>query len=230
MVGEFVINISIKFMLDQNVYRLIKNVTIKTSDGTTQIDHILVSKFGIFVIETKNYAGWIFGDPKQKMWTQKIFKKTSKFQNPLHQNYKHTKTLEESLGLPSDKVLSLIVFVGDSTFKTPMPDNVVQSGQFLQFIKSKTDILFSDIEVSNITTRIQNICLNPSFSVHREHVRHVNNIVNLKRKKETVKLTPRCPKCERELLVKTMNEEGIDQKYWSCSGHPECLFSYKLLP
>ena len=65
--------------------------------------------------------GWIFGTANQKNWTQKICKHTNKFQNPLHQNYKHVKTLEALLDTPSAANHSLVVFVGDSTFKTDMP-------------------------------------------------------------------------------------------------------------
>ena len=91
VMGEVIINLSAKFFLDREIYHLIKNVTLPVDDGTTQIDHIIVSRFGIFVIETKNMKGWIFGDAKQKMWMQKIYKHTTKFQNPLFQNYKHVK-------------------------------------------------------------------------------------------------------------------------------------------
>jgi|TARA_A200000159_G_scaffold38471_1_gene34845 restriction system protein len=106
-------------MLNPNTYHLIKNVTLPTDDGSTQIDHIIVSKFGVFVVETKNMKGWIFGNPKQRMWTQKLYKHSSKFQNPLHQNYKHVQTLVSVLGLNDDQVHSVIVFVGDSKAELP---------------------------------------------------------------------------------------------------------------
>jgi len=73
IIGEFLVNISANLKLDKNKYHLIKNVTLPTEDGTTQIDHIIVSEYGIFVVETKNMKGWIFGDEKQKYWTQKIY-------------------------------------------------------------------------------------------------------------------------------------------------------------
>ena len=113
IIGEFLVNTSSKIKLDKDKYHLIKNVTLPTEDGTTQIDHIIVSEYGIFVVETKNMKGWIFGDEKQKYWTQKIYKNTNKFQNPLHQNYKHIKTIENALGVDKDKIFSLIVFAGD---------------------------------------------------------------------------------------------------------------------
>ena len=83
VLGEFLVNFLLKKYLPKEKYTLIKNVTLPTDDGTTQIDHIVVSEFGLFVIETKNMKGWIFGNAKQKQWTQKIFKYSGKFQNPL---------------------------------------------------------------------------------------------------------------------------------------------------
>ncbi|SEL62671.1 nuclease-related domain-containing protein [Ectothiorhodospira marina] len=118
LMGEFFVNLSVRFLLDKNQYHLIKNVTLPTENGTTQIDHIIVSVFGVFVVETKNMKGWIFGKPNQKTWTQKIYKHSSQFQNPLHQNYKHVKTVESLLGLNEQQVHSVVVFVGDSKFKT----------------------------------------------------------------------------------------------------------------
>src|SRR5690554_2949828 len=84
--GEFLVNASARLLLDKSRYHLVKNVTLPTTDdGTTQIDHVLVSEFGVFVVETKNMKGWIFGNPHQRFWTQKIYRSNYKFQNPLHQ-------------------------------------------------------------------------------------------------------------------------------------------------
>jgi hypothetical protein len=55
-------------------YHLMNHITIQMKDGTTQVDHILVSRFGVFVIETKNYTGWIFANAEQKSWTQVLFR------------------------------------------------------------------------------------------------------------------------------------------------------------
>lgn len=191
ILGEFTINLSAKLFLDKEQYHLIKNVTLPTEDGSTQIDHIIVSKFGVFVVETKNMKGWIFGNSNQKTWTQKIYKHTSKFQNPLHQNYKHTKTLESLLGLTDQQIHSVIVFIGDSTFKTDMPENVTYGGGYLRYIKSKTQPVLTESEVNEITSKIESGRLTPSFKINREHVAHVRNIVAEKESNNT----KACPKC-----------------------------------
>lgn len=180
VVGEFFVNVGAKIFLDKEQYHLIKNVTLLTEDGTTQIDHIIVSKFGVFVVETKNMKGWIFGSSNQKTWTQKIYKHSSKFQNPLHQNYKHTKILESLLGLSDAQIFSVIVFVGDSTFKTDMPENVTYGKDYIRFIKSKTSPALTDSQVKEITKKIETGRLTPSFKTNREHVKHVQSIVEKK--------------------------------------------------
>lgn len=180
ILGEFFVNFLAKLMLDKNEYHLIKNVTLPTEDGTTQIDHIIVSAYGVFVIETKNMKGWIFGNPNQKTWTQKIYKHSNKFQNPLHQNYKHVKTLKSLLGLKENQVHSLVIFVGDSTFKTKLPENVRHARGYITYIKSKKERVLSPIEVEKIISNIETSRLVPSLKTHREHVKHVKTIVNKK--------------------------------------------------
>ncbi|MCU5577189.1 nuclease-related domain-containing protein [Bacillus wiedmannii] len=81
--------------LDPKSYYVLHDVTVHTEYGdTTQIDHIVIAETGVFVIETKNYEGWIYGSEKSARWTQGIFRKKSSFQNPFRQNYKHIKTIE----------------------------------------------------------------------------------------------------------------------------------------
>jgi restriction system protein len=179
--GEVIINITTSLFLDKKKYHLIKNVTLPTEDGTTQIDHIIVSQYGIFVVETKNMKGWIFGSPDKKMWTQTIFKHKTRFQNPLHQNYKHIKTLEKILDISPDKIFSVIVFVGDATFKTPMPANVTYPRGYIKFIKSQKNTLLSEIEVRKTIEMIESGRLERSLKTHRDHVQHVKNIVQEKR-------------------------------------------------
>lgn len=217
LLGEMLVNFAANVRLDKQKYHLIKNVTLPTEDGTTQIDHIVVSEFGIFVIETKNMNGWIFGDEKQKTWTQKIYKQTNKFQNPLHQNYKHVKTIESALGIDHSKIFSLIVFVGNSTFKTEMPKNVTYAGGFIGYIESKKDKIISQNEVSQIVSAIESGRLSRTLKTHREHIKHVQDIV---KERENTNL---CPKCGSELVLRTA-KQGANKgnEFYGCSNYPKC--------
>lgn len=233
--GEFLVNVTAALFLDKSKYHLIKNVTLPTEDGTTQIDHIIVSVYGVFVVETKNIRGWIFGDKNQKTWTQKIFKHSSRFQNPLHQNHKHVKTLETLLDLTDKQVHSLVVFVGDSTFKTAMPENVTYGGGYVKYIKSKKTPVLTESEVVTITSTIGKDRLAPSFKTNKEHVAHVKKIITEKQinkdsagykdniNEDMISDIPDCPKCGSPMkLRETKRGENIGQRFYGCTSFPKC--------
>ncbi len=141
----------------------------------------------------------------------------SKFQNPLYQNYKHVKTLESLLGLSDQQIHSLIVFVGESTFKTEMPANVTHGIGYIRFIKSKTLPVLSAGEITDIVTKIATGRLAPSFKTNREHVEHVKNIVSEKQS------TTRCPKCGSSMVMREASKgANKGNKFLGCSQYPQC--------
>lgn len=220
--GEFLVN-KLLSQLPVTKYKLVKDVTLPTEDGTTQIDHVVVSKFGIFVVETKNIKGWIFGSKHQKQWTQKIYKHTSKFQNPLHQNYKHVKTLESLLGIEGNKLHSVVVFIGDSSFKTEMPENVTYARGCIEYIKKFNEVVFSDDEHNQIIERLEHIKLKRGIVTDIQHQRHVKELVALK------EASKHCPHCGSKMLVrKAKHGENKGKQFWGCSTFPKCRSMEKL--
>ncbi|SFK36709.1 Nuclease-related domain-containing protein [Desulfomicrobium apsheronum] len=172
--GEFLVRQTVSTQLDKDDYRQFHDVTLPTADGTTQIDHIIVSIYGIFVIETKNMGGWIFGDPNHPKWTQTFGKSKKSFQNPLRQNYKHIKELESLLQIGEDKLFSVVVFAGDAEFKTDMPDNVIHRGRLARHILAKNTPLMTESEVQRILLKINGTMLERSQETSRQHVRNLN--------------------------------------------------------
>ena len=170
--GEAQVKLAAKLRLPADTYHAIHNVTLPTADGSTQIDHIFVSRYGVFVVETKNMKGRIFGSKDQAQWTQKLYKNSYKFQNPLRQNYKHIKTLEEILSVSEDNMHSIITFTGDAQFKTPMPKNVTRNSGFITHIKSFKTEVFSEAQVQELIAKILSTRLAPSIKTSREHVRN----------------------------------------------------------
>jgi len=106
--GELQVRVRAHFLLDKAIYHRVHDVTLPTPDGTTQIDHVFVSRYGLFVLETKNMRGWIFGGENKSEWTQTNFSKKVRFQNPLRQNYKHVKALEAALQVPPETMHSVV--------------------------------------------------------------------------------------------------------------------------
>jgi restriction system protein len=173
--GESIVSKAAGKYLDEKTYQLIDNVTLIAGDGTTQIDHIIVSIYGVFVIETKNMKGWIFGSEKQKTWTQVIFKDKYKFQNPLRQNYKHVKVLQNLLKLRQDQFFSIIVFIGDCEIKTDLPDNVTVGLDYIDYILNKSKRVLTDKEVEITTNIIQNSRMEDSKETDNYHIQNLRN-------------------------------------------------------
>jgi restriction system protein len=159
-IGELLVRVFAHWRLDRHIYR----VTLNTPDGTTQIDHVFLSVHGIFVLETKNMSGWIFGTEQQAQWTQKFPRRSFKFQNPLRQNYKHLKALEATLSVSPAHLHSVITFVGGSTFKTAMPANVTRGIGFIRYIKSFRQAVFSETEVDGMLQALKTGRLAPSVA------------------------------------------------------------------
>ncbi|MEP4546692.1 MAG: NERD domain-containing protein [Saccharospirillum sp.] len=203
--------------LPKDDYVTLNDVTIPTQDGTTQVDHIVVSIYGVFVVETKNMKGWIFGSVNQRQWTQKIYRHSSKFQNPLHQNYKHVKVLESSLGLPPEITHSLVLFVGDSTFKTQMPSNVTTARAGVRFIQSfETKVLDHD-QVTDLVTNISNLRLQKSRATNKAHIRHIESII------EEKTFGKNCPHCGADMVLRESKKgHNAGDAFWGCSRYPKC--------
>lgn len=216
VLGEALVRFVAKLRLPANTYHPIHNVTLPTPDGSTQIDHIFVSCFGIFVVETKNMKGWIFGGENQSQWTQKIFKKSFKFQNPLRQNYKHTKTLESALEISPEVIHSIVAFAGESTFKSPMPANVTRGVGYITYIKSFRDPVLSEAEVQKIVAQIQSGRLEPSWGTNRRHVQQLKT-------RSDPNAERACPKCGSGMVFRTAKHgDNAGKQFWGCSAYPKC--------
>lgn len=172
LMGELLVVSLAKVFLSKK-YHALHNVTLPTDCGTTQIDHIYVSRFGVFVVETKNMKGWIFGGERQPQWTQSFYKNKYRFQNPIRQNYKHIKELSAVLNIPMAKLHSVIVFTGDCTFQTAMPRNVTKGGGYIRYMKSFKNPIFSDEQVDTMVKLIEKKRLTPSRKTDRLHVKNL---------------------------------------------------------
>jgi restriction system protein len=135
--GEAIVRKILTGYCEVSTAHLLNNVTLPYKDGTTQIDHILITQNGIIVIETKNYSGWIFANSEQKEWTQVKYKLKFRFQNPIFQNYLHVSAVQDLLDfIPKNQIQSLVVFTGDAEFKTDIPSDVIHLNQLTSYIDS----------------------------------------------------------------------------------------------
>ena len=171
--GEKYVDSILKEIPDSKVLR---DIVLKSDFGTSQIDNILISPKGIFVIETKNYSGWIFGNEKSKYWTQTIYNKKSKFFNPIIQNYGHIKAIEGHLSNEKDIYHSLIVFSNRCELKKiEVKTPIVKMKNLKKYLlKYKSDVFLTkeDINYYNMILEKNNIT---GKKVRKNHVRNIKN-------------------------------------------------------
>lgn len=211
MAGEFWVKRELKKLSDE--YLIINDIMIKTKDGSThQIDHVVISKYGIFVIETKQYNGYIKGNDYDKRWLIKNGKKKIYVNNPLHQNYGHVKSLEEILNLPEEKFISLVCIPSRATVSVKS-NNVTIIYDLIDKITSyKEGVIENPNELYEIITN-----LNITDKVERKV--HVKNAREIKSNKDE-ELKNKCPKCGGELIKRN----GKYGEFWGCSNFPKCRY------
>lgn len=171
--GEKNVNNKLTRYLNSDEYTSFTNITIPTTDGSTQIDQIVFSKYGIFVIETKNMQGWIFGKENDKNWTQQIFKKKTMFQNPIRQNYKHMKSLE-AINIPFNKMHSLIIFTNKESQLKNNINIVMPLKDMIDYILSFREEILTRSEIAEYINILQSVAYEDSRHTDKMHINNLN--------------------------------------------------------
>lgn len=201
--------------LNSKTYRRFHDVIIPSGNGTTQIDHLLVSPYGLFIVETKNRKGWIFGSEGQKSWTQSLYGNNYSFQNPIRQTFRQKKIVSEFLGVNESAVHTIIYFVGDCKFKTELPENVIKS-RLGKYIKQFKDRILLPEKVNRIVREIE-FYVSESSLTTKDHMR-------LLRKRHNS--TTVCPKCGSKLVERTAKKgANAGTKFLGCDNYPQCRFT-----
>ena len=213
--GEKKTTFNMWLSLDKELYRRFHNLIIPSINGTTQIDHLLVSPYGLFIVETKNKKGWIFGSGDQAKWTQSIYGKKYVFQNPLRQTFRQKKVLSKYLGIEESTFRTVVFFVGDCKFKTRLPENVLNSG-LAEYIKQFTSPIIEPLELDRVVVQLQRHTLESSLT-NRDHVRSL---------RERHSSTTVCLKCGSNLVERTTRKGPMQgSKFLGCENYPKCRFT-----
>lgn len=206
--------------LPKNEYRLINNVLLKTNRGSVQIDHIVVSIYGIFVIETKNYKGWIYGSENSDNWIQYLYKKEYSFHNPISQNYSHILALKKILRMDEYKFISIVVFLSNSKLNIHTLTPVVYISELNNTIKNYTKQKLHISKLDKIVTKINSLNID-SKDNRKSHIKSVKN--NICTMNSTIH-SGKCPKCGGK-LVEQKSKYGV---FLGCSNYPKCKFTKSL--
>jgi len=212
-IGEYIVSFILN-RLPKEKYIIINDIMLNTENGTTQIDHIVLSKYGIFVIETKNYKGWIYGDEYADKWTQNLFGRKYQFMNPIKQNYKHVKALEKLLSIEENKFITIVVFSLTSTLKNTYKSIVTYTISINKHIKRyKDEIIVEDINELKNQILLANVNTKETRKIH---------VINIKKKIDEYEHNI-CPKCGGTLIAK----KGRFGYFKGCSNYPNCTYISK---
>ncbi|NLM00487.1 MAG: hypothetical protein GX220_03415 [Treponema sp.] len=218
--GEKTISIRLE-KLDISKYVILNDIFIKNEKGTTsQIDHLVVSVYGIFVIETKNYKGWIFGNEKAENWSQIIYKQKNFFRNPVKQNWSHVYALKSLLKDYKDiRYIPVVVFAGSAVLKQIVSNVPViydyEIKNFIQEYPVERCISFEDVK------QIVSILENANIKDKEIRKKHVNNIHKTVIERQLKMENLICPRCNSELKLRN----GRNGKFYGCSNYPRCRFT-----
>ena len=220
IIGEKSIS-SILYLLDKSKYSVINNIVLERDTKTSQIDHVVISDFGIFVIETKNYKGWIVGNEKSEHWTQVLFKRKQRFYNPIKQNLGHINFLKTYLSkYPSINYIPIVVFLSKSDIKVKTTYNIINSRQLIQTIKKYNEINLEQREKEDIYKIINEANLVDTYD-KTEHIKSIKKLIQ-KRKRDIQ--DNKCPQCGEKLVLRN----GKYGKFLGCTSYPRCKFINKI--
>lgn len=210
--GEFAVKLMFLFLNKE--YHKFSDITIKDGEKTVQIDHIVVSKYGIFVIETKNYTGAIYGSDNSNKFIKYSHKKKYEFYSPIKQNKGHIYALSNVLG--QYKYVSIVAFSGYAKLKVESQSFVGYIGDMIKYIKSFKEEAIPESEINNICKKIKEISIK-GLKTKREHVKNVRKRVE---EYDNAINNMICPKCGGNLILR----KGQYGEFYGCSNYPKCKF------
>ncbi|WP_341282216.1 NERD domain-containing protein [Paenibacillus sp. FSL H8-0537] len=217
-IGEVSVRSKLK-KLNSKEYMILNDIMLKKADGrTSQVDHIVISKYGVFVIETKNYTGWIVGNEKAEYWTQVIYKRKEKLYNPIRQNYGHIKAIEAALDDTTIPIISIIAFSTRADLKLePMSVEVIYTTKLVSTITKYNVPVLTGSQVKHIHDILSTSTVNDRQE-RKQHVKVIKENLNVNRAKITSGI---CPRCGNQL----MKRNGKNGAFVGCNSYPRCRFT-----
>lgn len=157
-------------------YQVFDDITLKTPKGTTQVDHVVLSPYGVFVVETKSHKGMIIGDDNWKYWIQVLRGKRYSFYSPFLQNYAHLKTLYNLFNLNYKYFLGLICFTSDNVnlFKCNC-SRALHISCLAQTILGYKTRLLSDTDVECLAYILKTSSYNSKYMAQK-HIKYVKSL------------------------------------------------------
>lgn len=213
--------ITARYLEKINGYKhIMNNVIINDNGKTRQIDHIAITENGIFIIETKNFSGQIYGREYSNEWKVYLGKNEYAFQNPIRQNFAHTEKVKKLLQDKNKTIYSVVVFARTGKLKAEVSrEKVMYMDELKEYIESKIKVL-NNQEIDEIYK-----ILNDTKVTNEEYLENHNYNVQryIQGKKDKIN-NGICIKCNGKLVKR----EGPYGEFYGCSNFPKCKYKIKI--
>lgn len=224
--------------------KVLRNVYVPKGTGeTSEIDVIFITQKGIFVIESKNYSGWIFGNEADKYWTASLLNgQKNRFYNPIMQNRGHIKWLRKYLA-DDTPLFSIIVFSERCELKKVTVSNdevyVIKRDRLYATVRSLWDgvaDVLDNASAESLYARLEPLT-NADAATKAAHVadikrNYIEEGKTLQQKPSLLQENPMdapaslCPKCDGTLVLRTAKKgPGAGNQFYGCSNYPKCRFT-----
>ena len=206
--------------LPKDRYQVINDLLLRTSSGsTTQIDHIVISQYGIFVIETKFYKGWIYGGENSEFWTQNIYGNKYTLRNPILQNAGHVRALRQLLKDYGDiPFIPIVAFSRQATLGVSSGTPVIYWNQIRKVIGQFKEKRIAPDALTGIYNKLIESNIPDSKESRREHIRNVRSYED---RRNIAVASGKCPRCGGNLVLR----HGKYGSFYGCSNYPRCKFT-----
>lgn len=210
--------------------KTLRNLYVPKEDGkTSEIDVIYITQKGIFVFESKNYSGWIFGDEDGLYWTVSLPNgQKNRFYNPIKQNRTHLKWLGQFLG-GEVPLFSIVVFSERCELKkinVTSPDiKVIKRDRTYATVRKiweTVDDVLSDDQIEALYSKLKTLT-NADEAVKLAHIKDIEDMKTVRESEAKL-----CPRCGKPLVLRTAKKgDHAGEQFYGCSGFPGCRYMEK---
>ena len=211
--------------LECEEYQVFNDLLLRNGNYTTQIDHIILSRYGVFVIETKNVHGKVYGSGNAEFWKQylpdwgyKRYDITQEHQlrNPIWQNAGHIKTLRRLIFDNDIPIYGIVVFPYDTDLYVTAEQPVLKMWQVVPYIKRFRDRDLSAEQVGFYRRRILEVI----STTESDRKQHLDNVNRNKERRDAAVASGKCPRCGGNLVLRN----GKYGQFYGCSNYPRCNY------
>ncbi len=222
-IGEYLIDYALSHGSIAGEKKIYRNLLVPRRGATdaSEVDVLMVHERGIYVFESKNYSGWIFGSADQLRWTASLNKATKeRFYNPVRQNRGHVDALASVLGLPEEAFVSFIVFSERCELKA-VPDDtesviICRRHHLVRDVErslERREFSFDEKKLDGICDMLDGLAKASTAEARNEHAAQAKAVAE-----GTV-----CPYCGSNLVERRRKSDG--NVFIGCSAFPKCRYT-----